>query len=218
MVTIHPTAVIGPNVEIEDDVYVGPLCVIGFPAEWKGRENEDKGVLICSGARLTGLVTVDSGVERRTVIGQNCYLMKAAHVGHDAYISANVTISCGAKIGGHAFIGDGCNIGLNAVIHQRQSIGEGCMIGMGAVVTKGLQCEAWGMFAGNPAKKIGNNERHPRYTNVSIVIGGKTFHLADLWDEFFLSGITAAPEWANKTKADRHTIFQYWLKEKLGEL
>jgi len=163
MVTIHPTAVIGPNVEIEDDVYIGPLCVIGFPAEWKGRENEDKGVLICRGARLTGLVTVDSGVERRTVVGVDCYLMKHSHIGHDAMMANGVTVSCGAKIGGHTVILHGANIGLNAAVHQKAIIEQGVMIGMGAVVTKKLITEPFKIYAGNPAKFIGENVNHPNY-------------------------------------------------------
>ena len=86
MRNIHSTAVIGKNVTIEDDVYIGPYCVIGMPAEWKGREHEDKGVLIKKGTRITGLVTIDSGVEKITTIGENCYLMKHSHVGHDAQL------------------------------------------------------------------------------------------------------------------------------------
>jgi len=163
MVTIHQTAIIGPNVEIEDDVYIGPLCVIGFPAEWKGRETEDKGVLICRGARLTGLVTVDSGVEKRTIIGHGCYLMKHSHVGHDAFLGDEVTVSCGAKIGGHAVIGNWANIGLNAVIHQRKEVGAGAMIGMGAVVTKGPWIGPFGIYVGNPAKYLKENTSHPKY-------------------------------------------------------
>lgn len=156
---IHPTAVIGPKVVIEANVYIGPLCVIGFPAEWKGHEHEDMGVLIRAGARLTGLVTVDSGADDRpTIIGAGSYIMKHAHIGHNAIIGANVVISCGAKIGGHAIIKQDCNIGLNAVIHQKQVIEPGCMIGMGSVITRKLVTYPNRKYAGNPAKDIGANE------------------------------------------------------------
>lgn len=159
MTFIHHTAQIGANVLIEEDCYIGPLCVIGFPPEWKGNEDKDYGVVIKKGTRITGLVTIDSGATRPTVIGENGYLMKHSHVGHDAVIGKNVTISCGAKIGGHTFIGDNCNIGLNATIHQKQEIKEGCMIGMGAVVTKKLITEPYRKYAGVPAKDIGSNIR-----------------------------------------------------------
>lgn len=169
MIKVHPTAfvhetvVLGPNVEICAEVYIGPYCLIGMPAEWKGREHEDKGVIICQGARLTGLVTVDAGVERQTIVGINSYVMKHSHIGHDAAIADHVTVSCGAKIGGHTEIGHHANIGLNAVIHQRQKIGEGCMIGMGSVVTKDLYCGPFGVYVGNPARFLRENTTHPSY-------------------------------------------------------
>lgn len=159
MTYIHPTALIGPNVIIEDDCYIGPYCIIGYPAEWKGHEQEDKGVLIRSGSRLTGMVTVDAGVERMTVIGLDCYMMKHSHVGHDAILSDSVTVSCGAKIGGHVFIGNDTNIGLNAVIHQRVNIPDGCMIGASAFVGKKSILKPNYKYAGVPVKEIGPNER-----------------------------------------------------------
>jgi UDP-N-acetylglucosamine acyltransferase len=157
MVHIDPTAVFGENVIIEDNVYIGPYCIIGFPAEWKGKEQEDCGVIIRSGTRITGMVTIDSGGIKATEIGSNCYIMKHAHIGHDCQIGNDVTISCGAKIGGHTIIKDSCNIGLNAVIHQKQTIAEGCMIGMGSVITKKLFTVKGMKYAGNPARLIGEN-------------------------------------------------------------
>jgi len=159
MRNIHSTAVIGKNVTIEDDVYIGPYCVIGMPAEWKGREHEDKGVLIKKGTRITGLVTIDSGVEKITTIGENCYLMKHSHVGHDAQLKDNVTLSCGAKIGGHSIIEDNTNIGLNAVIHQKVIVPEGCMIGASAFVGKKSVLKPFHKYAGVPVKELGTNER-----------------------------------------------------------
>ena len=160
MNNIHPTAVIGENVTIEDDVYIGPLCIIGYPAEWKGNEGTDKGVYIKKGTRITGLVTIDSGANKTTVIGENCYLMKHSHIGHDVELGNNVTLSCGSKIGGHTVIGDNTNIGLNAVIHQRLKIPEGCMIGASAFVGKKSVLRPNHKYAGVPVKEIGSNERH----------------------------------------------------------
>jgi UDP-N-acetylglucosamine acyltransferase len=157
MPEIHPTAQIADNVIIEDDVYIGPLCVIGFPPEWKGREGDAKGVIIKKGARLTGLVTVDSGADKPTIIGENCYLMKHSHVGHDAILEEGVTLSCGAKIGGHSIIRKGTNIGLNVVIHQKLDIPEGCMIGASAFVGKKSVLKPYYKYAGVPVKELGPN-------------------------------------------------------------
>jgi len=157
---IHPTALIADNVVIEEGVYIGPYCVIGFPAEWRDKEDlENKGVLIKKGSRLTGLVTIDAGVDRTTTVGENCYLMKHSHVGHDAILHDDVTLSCGAKVGGHTVIGKKTNIGLNAVIHQKLNIPEGCMIGASAFVGKRSALKANHKYAGVPVKELGPNIR-----------------------------------------------------------
>lgn len=156
---VHSTALLGDNVTVEENAYIGPLCIIGFQPEWKGHEHEDAGVIICKGARLTGMITVDTGVHSPTSIGANSYIMKHAHIGHDALIGEGVIIACGAKIGGHAWIGFNTNIGLNAVIHQHKSVPENCMIGMGSVITKGLEMLANQKYVGNPAKWLSVNEK-----------------------------------------------------------
>lgn len=160
---IHPTALIAEGVIIGKGNTIGPYCVIGFPAEFKGHEVSGK-VLIGNDNVITGLVTIDSGTSSPTTITNNCYIMKHAHVGHDAIVIDGATISCGAKVGGHAVIGQAVNLGLNSVVHQHQKIARGCMIGMGAVVTKKLATEPFKTYAGNPAKLIGENTNHPLYT------------------------------------------------------
>lgn len=159
-IEIHKTAVIHESVIIEDDVYIGPLCVIGFPPEWKGKEDDNKGVIIRKGTRITGLVTIDGGAISATEIGENCYLMKHSHVGHDAILGEGVTLSCGAKIGGHCKIGDKTNIGLNAVIHQKVEVPEGCMIGASAFVGKKSILKPFHKYAGVPVKELGPNVKN----------------------------------------------------------
>ena len=178
---IHPTAIIGDNVILGDNNYIGPYCIIGDPAEhkkyWGYEEVESitfnkkdwrtlkkikeikfkKGkVIIGDNNIITGLVTIDAGTEAITTIGDNCFIMKHAHIGHDCLIYSNVTISCGAKIGGHSVIKEYSNIGLNAVLHQFSVIEQGCMIGASAFI-KGAT-EEFSKYAGVPAKKIGSNE------------------------------------------------------------
>lgn len=157
---IHPTAIVYPNVKLGDNIYIGPYCIIGDRAEHKAYwGNEDPGkVIIQDNCVITGFVSIDAGTTDPTIISEGVWILKHAHVGHDAWIQSNVTISCGAKIGGHTIIGRNCNIGLNAVIHQKQDIAPGCMIGMGAVVTKGLITEPYQKYAGNPAKWLGPND------------------------------------------------------------
>ena len=154
---IHHTAIIGENVIIEDNVFIGAYCIIGHPAEWKGKEDNNAGVIIKSGTRITGMVTIDAGAEIPTLIEENCYLMKHSHVGHDARLSKGVTLSCGAKIGGHSIIGENTTIGLNAVIHQKVTIPEGCMIGASSFVGKKSLLKPNHKYAGVPVRELGEN-------------------------------------------------------------
>ncbi len=165
---IHPTAVIGDNVILGDNNYIGAYCIIGHPAEhkkyWKKKkiqgveinEIECGQVIIGSGHMITGLVTIDAGTQDPTIIGNNCFIMKHSHIGHDCNIQDDVTISCGAKIGGHSIVKQYSNIGLNAVLHQFTTIERGCMIGASAFI-KGIT-EEFTKYAGVPARKIGSNE------------------------------------------------------------
>lgn len=156
---IHETAIIYPNVIIEDNVYIGPYCVIGGPPEWKGKEENGLGVYISQGTRITGFVTIDSGAESVTYIGKNCYIMKHTYIAHDVTVKDNVTISAGVSIGGLCTIEANTNIGMNAAIHQKVKIPKLCMIGMGAVVTKKTELKENSKYAGVPAKYIGSNDR-----------------------------------------------------------
>jgi UDP-N-acetylglucosamine acyltransferase len=154
---IHPTAIIGDNVILGDNNYIGAYCIIGDPAEHKKHWDKPKGkVYIGYNNIITGLVTIDAGTEDNTTILNNCFIMKHAHIGHDCFIMNNVTISCGAKIGGHSIINEYSNIGLNAVLHQFTRIERGCMIGASAFI-KG-ETEEFTKYAGVPARKIGINE------------------------------------------------------------
>jgi UDP-N-acetylglucosamine acyltransferase len=154
---IHPTAIIGDNVVLGDNNYIGAYCIIGDPAEHKKYWSIPYGkVLIGNNNIITGLVTIDAGTEEITYIADNCFIMKHAHIGHDCKINDNVIISCGAKIGGHSIIDKNSNIGLNAVLHQFSHIAEGCMIGASAFF-KG-ESKPYTKYAGVPAKNIGENK------------------------------------------------------------
>ncbi len=160
---IHPTAVIGPNVEIGAGTYIGPFCIIGFPAEHKQFWPYPDGsgmigrVVIGKNCVITGHVTIDAGTTRPTEVMDGVWMLKHSHIGHDAVIGSGATISCGAKIGGHAGVGENTNIGLNACVHQRIFVPEGCMVGMNSTITKKTILLPNRKYAGSPARDIGPN-------------------------------------------------------------
>lgn len=156
---IHPTAMIGDNVRLGNNVYIGAYCIIGYPAEDKKHWAKVGEVVIEDDCILTGLVTVDAGTTGITTIGRGSFLMKHSHVGHDTVLEEGITVACGAKIGGRVVVMKNTNIALNATIHQRHVIGSYSMIGMGSVVPLSKSVEPFGKYAGNPIRYLGENTK-----------------------------------------------------------
>jgi len=61
-----------------------------------------------------------------------------------------------AIIGGKLIVGDDVYIGARCTI-MPVTIGEGAVIGAGSLVTK--DCEPWGIYVGNPARKVAERQR-----------------------------------------------------------
>jgi Acetyltransferase (isoleucine patch superfamily) len=61
-----------------------------------------------------------------------------------------------AILGGKLVVGDDVYIGARCVIFP-VNIGDGVVIGAGSLVNK--DCEPWGIYVGNPAKKVGMREK-----------------------------------------------------------
>lgn len=157
---IHETAVIYPGVTVGHNVTIGAFCIIGAPAESKRHEGQDGfGVVIGNNVTIHGHATIDAGAERPTIIDDGAYIMKTVHIGHDAIIHKDVTISPQAVIGGFVEIHEETNIGMNATIHQRVTIPAKCMVGMSAVITKKTPLEPNVVLIGNPARIIRSNNK-----------------------------------------------------------
>jgi UDP-N-acetylglucosamine acyltransferase len=164
MNSIHPTAlidrsvtlgdrnVIGPHVVISnntiigDDNWIGPGTTIGIegdilgtpssqdPPFWENPAQVEFGVRIGDRNVFKEHVTIHSGSHRHTKIGDSCYLMPRAHLGHDCWIGDNVLLSPGSQIAGHVSIGSRAVIGMGALVHQFSNIGPVAMVGMGCCV------------------------------------------------------------------------------------
>jgi UDP-N-acetylglucosamine acyltransferase len=161
---IHPSAVIGEQVELGADVtvgpgavllgplrignrvWIGPNTVIGTPPEiasrrqnaaWEG-DLDHAGVEIGDDVVIRELSTVHQGSHRPTVIGNGTWLLNTVYVAHDSLVGQQVTLSAGVRLGGHTVIGDRANIGMNAAVHQHRIVGSGAMVGMGSPVTHDL--------------------------------------------------------------------------------
>lgn len=178
---IHPSAYIGPGVELGEGVSIGPFATIfgptviadgvwigagasiGAPPEisslrqntaWTG-DLDHQGVVVGARSVIRERVVVHQGSERRTVVGADCWLLNGAYLAHDVQLGDAVTVSAGVSIGGHCTVGDRVTIGMNATIHQRRFISAGAMIGMGTTLTGDVP--PFGKVYGVPPRLHGPN-------------------------------------------------------------
>jgi len=161
---IHPTAVLGPQVELGDGNIIGPFCVlqgpvvlgddnflashvsVGGAAEVRGHRFEPSweepfdghGVVIGSRNVIKEFVAINGGWKHTTRVGDDGFLMGLAHLNHDVVAGDEVTVSGSAVVAGHVVIEDGANLGLGTVVHQYRTVPAGSMIGMQSAVTRDL--------------------------------------------------------------------------------
>jgi UDP-N-acetylglucosamine acyltransferase len=158
-VLISPYSVIGPMVSIGPNTKIGAHCVIGGPPEHKDHwDRWGFGVSIGEECFISNGVTIDSGIENNTSVGNRVTILRQAHVGHDAQIEDDVTLSCSVLVGGHSRVMRFANCGLGAIIHQRSLIGFLSMLGMGTIVTKKTPIRPCGIYVGNPAAALRRND------------------------------------------------------------
>jgi UDP-N-acetylglucosamine acyltransferase len=179
---IHPTVILGDGVDLGLDNVIGPYSVvvgpcrigdgnwigphvsIGGPAEYRGGphpagwegELGPHGVEIGDGNIIREFASINGGTAGVTSVGDRCYLMSGAHVGHDSQIGDDVTITSAVQIAGHCRVWSGANLGMGTVVHQRIEIGPGAMVGMGSAVRKDIG--PFTITVGDPARVVALND------------------------------------------------------------
>ncbi|MQA11890.1 MAG: UDP-N-acetylglucosamine acyltransferase [Pseudonocardiaceae bacterium] len=166
---IGPYAVlVGPAI-IGNGNWIGPHVTIGTPAEDRAGphpaawdypptadvEQDGHGVRVGDRNRIREYVSVHQGIRRSTRIGDDCYLLRGSHAGHDVLIDDRVTVACAVQLGGHTHVWGCANIGMSSTVHQHSRIGPGAMVGMSSAVRR--EVGAFTISVGNPARVSGVN-------------------------------------------------------------
>ena len=152
---IVPQTVIGDFCIVEQDVSIGPNCVLEpyvFVKRWTtlGASNEisahtvlgtdplDKGftgersyLTIGNGNKIREHYTISRGTkpESVTTIGDNNYVMTSGHIAHNAVIGSNCVIASCALVAGYVEIEDLAFVSGGVGIHQFSKIGRLAMVG-----------------------------------------------------------------------------------------
>lgn len=162
MNTIDPTAHVSSLADIETSVRnstlsIGEHTTIDSFVKIKFAGGEGN-IVIGSHSYVNSGVVIYSGngvkIGDHVSIAANCTFAPVNH----AYISKELTIQQQRFLPsrGGIIIGNDVWIGANSVILDGSVIPEGCVIGAASLVRGTL--EAYGVYAGNPLKKIGTRQ------------------------------------------------------------
>jgi UDP-N-acetylglucosamine acyltransferase len=103
-------------------------------------------------------VTMNTGTEDGggvTQVGDHCFLMVGAHIGHDCHVGNHVVFANNVLLAGHVSIGDYVVFGGGVAVRQFVRIGSGAMI----VGLSGVRADVipWGLAQGPLANLVGLN-------------------------------------------------------------
>lgn len=176
-VSVGAYSIIGADVTLGDNCWVGPHAVISGPSIF-GSDNKifqysSLGEMpqdLKYNGEPTTLVVGDRNVFREfttvnrgtvggigeTRIGNNNLFMAYTHVAHDCIVGNQVVFSNAASIAGHVEVGDHAILGGFSSAHQFIQIGRHCFSGLGSVITNDVP--PFTTIAGNRARVVGINK------------------------------------------------------------
>ncbi|GAB2773493.1 acetyltransferase [Rhabdobacter roseus] len=103
----------------------------------------------------------DNTIQPFTTIGNNVVLWSGNHIGHHGQIKDHVFFTSHVVMSGHCTIDSYSFFGVNSTIRDYTHIAQGTLVGMAAAITK--DTEEWGIYIGNPAKKVPGKLSHEAY-------------------------------------------------------
>ena len=103
----------------------------------------------------------DNTIQPFTKIGNNVVMWSGNHIGHHGNINDHVFFTSHVVMSGHCEIGSYSFFGVNSTIRDYTNIAPGTLIGMASAITK--DTEEWGIYIGNPAKKVPGKKSYEAY-------------------------------------------------------
>ena len=149
-VKIGPYSIIGPHVEIDDNVIIQsqvnitghtiigknnriyPMASIGSDPQDLKYNGEETSLILGTNNTIREHVTINTGTIQGggiTKVGNNNLIMIGAHIAHDCTIGNNIVMANNSAAAGHAEIEDFVIIGAKCGIQQFTRIGKMAMIG-----------------------------------------------------------------------------------------
>lgn len=152
---LEPFSRVCSSARLGDGVRLGQGAIAGGAPQhlaWKG---EAAPCEIGGGTRIGEYATINGGMFGTTRLGEGCFVMAYAHVGHDAWLDDGCIVANGVQLAGHVRLGRGANIGGGTLVHQRVRVGSH------AFVAGGLRLERdvapWSRAMGEPPRWAGIN-------------------------------------------------------------
>jgi UDP-N-acetylglucosamine acyltransferase len=191
---IHPTAIVAPGARLARGVSVGPYCVIGAEVEvgeetWVGshvvldgrmrigRRNrifhfaslgappqdkkyadEPTSVEIGDGNTIREYVTISRGTVQDvgvTRLANDNWIMAYSHIAHDCQVASHTIFANGVQLAGHVSVGEWVILGGMTLVHQFVHLGAHAFTGMGSSISQDVP--PYVMAAGPMARPIGIN-------------------------------------------------------------
>lgn len=155
---LHPHVVVSGHTTIGKNNEIFSFTAIGNPGQDKHYKGENSFVEIGNNNIIRESVTINfaTGEGEKTILGNDCFLMAAAHVGHNCKVGNKVTMVNVVGLGGYVEVEDMAFMGAYVVAHQFCKIGSLAMIGLSSPIEKDVPPYILG--AGNPFTVFGLNK------------------------------------------------------------
>ena len=129
--TLEARAIVKSRTILGEDNQVAEGAVLGGRAQHVQIHEPGGTLVIGNSNRIRESVTIHRGWanDATTIIGDHCYFMVNAHVGHDCRIGSHCILVNNCMIGGHVHIEDRAYVSGGSAVHQFCRIGKLAMVG-----------------------------------------------------------------------------------------